>query len=115
MRYSFFEEVISVMSMNSPICFARVFVLLFAMLSVSVGYTRTVEVDVHGMTCAFCVDSLERKFGEIMSIYKVDVSLKQKKIRLETDNTEPSIETIKQIVLDAGFTPINVFVVSRED
>jgi len=101
--------------MNRPLSITRLFVLLLGMLIVSVGYARTVEVDVHGMTCAFCVDSLERKFGEITSVSKVDVSLKQKKIRLETDSTEPSIETIKQTVLDAGFTPINVLVVSRED
>lgn len=83
-------------------------ILFFAALITQVAYARTVEIDVHGMTCAFCVDSLERKFGKMEHISKVEVSLKNKKIRLETDSTLPTIETIKQTVLDTGFTPIKV-------
>ncbi len=39
---------------------------------------RTVEVNVHGMTCSFCVDSLQRKFKKMKAISKIEVSLKQK-------------------------------------
>ena len=69
---------------------------------------RTVVIDVHGMTCAFCVDSLQRNFSKLNSISKVEISLKQKKIRLITDNNQPEIETIRQTVLDAGFTPTKI-------
>jgi copper chaperone CopZ len=48
-------------------------------------FARTIEVKVHGMTCSFCVDSLERKFKKMASVSKVQVSLKMKKIRLETE------------------------------
>lgn len=75
---------------------------------------RTVEIDVYGMTCAFCVDSLERKFGKMESVSKVEVSLKNKKIRLETDDKQPSIEVIKQTVLDTGFTPVKIKVLDNE-
>jgi len=75
---------------------------------------RALEVDVHGMTCAFCVDSLQREFSKIKSVSKVDVSLKLKKIRLETDEQEPSFELIKQTVLNSGFTPINIRVLTDE-
>ena len=71
---------------------------------------KTIEIDVHGMTCAFCVDSLERKFAKMKSIDKVQVSLKLKKVRLETKEDNPDIEIIKQAILDAGFTPIKVTV-----
>ncbi|MDX8385185.1 MAG: cation transporter [Gallionella sp.] len=73
-------------------------------------YARTIEVEVHGMTCSFCVDSLERKFGKMSAISKVDVSLKQKIVRLETQENSPSIETIRKAVLDAGFTPVKITV-----
>ena len=68
------------------------------------AFARTVEVEVHGMTCAFCVDSLARKFREMDSVDKVQVSLKAKIVRLETDDNLPTIESIKKAVRDAGFT-----------
>lgn len=77
---------------------------------VDVAFARTVEVEVHGMTCAFCVDSLERKFREMDSVEKVQVSLKTKIVRLETDENLPTIESIKKAVLDAGFTPTSITV-----
>lgn len=90
--------------------------LLFILLvfpSILVGplaQARTVEIDVHGMTCAFCVDSLERKFKKLNSVSKFEISLKHNKVRLETDDTQPSIEKIKKTILDAGFTPVKVLV-----
>jgi copper chaperone CopZ len=70
---------------------------------------KTVEVAVHGMTCAFCVDSLERRFSKMESVSKVEVSLQLNKVRLQTDDIL-STETIKQTILDAGFTPTGVTV-----
>lgn len=87
--------------------------VFFVMLSGQIVQARTVEIDVHGMTCAFCVDSLERKFGKMESVHKVEVSLKQKKVRLETEKEKPGLETIKQTIIDAGFTPIKITEVSK--
>ena len=89
-------------------------ILFSALLLTQIATARTVVVDVHGMTCAFCVDSLERKFGEMKSISKVEVSLKYKKIRIETSESSPTIEEIEQTVLDAGFTPSKVEVLKHE-
>ncbi len=69
---------------------------------------RTLEIEVYGMTCAFCVDSLQRTFNKNEEVEKVDVSLEQKKVRLETRGDLPSVETIRQMILDAGFTPIKI-------
>jgi copper chaperone CopZ len=88
--------------------------VIMALVSVWMVNARTVEVDVHGMTCAFCVDSLNRKFNKLETVSKVEVSLKNNKIRLETNETEPSIEAIKQAVLDAGFTPVAVKVLEAK-
>jgi Cu+-exporting ATPase len=76
---------------------------------------RTVEVSVHGMTCAFCVDSLQRKFKKMKAVSKVEVSLKQKKVRLETQASAPSLASIKQAVLDAGFTPTKITIIKTEE
>lgn len=90
-------------------------VLLVTAMAVQSVHARVVDIDVHGMTCAFCVDSLERAFDKMDSVSKVEVSLKHKKIHLETDNTQPSIAVIKQTVLDAGFTPTKISVQSNEN
>ncbi len=76
---------------------------------------KTVEVEVHGMTCAFCVDSLERKFRKMEAVSDFRVSLQMKKIRLETSEDSPDIEIIKQSILDAGFTPVKITVLSDEN
>lgn len=91
------------------------FLLLVSTLSMlQIAQARTIEIDVYGMTCAFCVDALERKFGKMKSISRVDVSLKLKKVRLETDENLPSIDTIKRTVLDAGFTPTKITVLPND-
>ncbi len=87
--------------------------LLFTASLFQTAFARTIEIEVFGMTCPFCVDSLERKFGKIDSVSKVDVSLKLKKIRLETKDDSLSVEVIKQTVLDAGFTPTKVTVLDN--
>lgn len=79
-----------------------------AILMTQGALARTVEVEVHGMTCAFCVDSLERKFRKMDSVSDVEISLKLKKIRLQTESGSPSMDTIRKTVLDAGFTPVKV-------
>jgi len=67
-----------------------------------------IEIDVHGMTCAFCVDSLQRNLGKLPDVESVDVSLKHKKVHIETAGGIVDIERIKQTVLDSGFTPVKV-------
>jgi len=69
---------------------------------------RTIDIEVHGMTCAFCVENLHHKFSKMPAVLKVDVSLKHKKVRLQTLEDAPSLQAIKQSVLDAGFTPISI-------
>ncbi len=88
-------------------------VLSLLLLLSSAGVARTVEVDVHGMTCPFCVDSLERKFGKMNAVSKVQVSLKHKKVRLETEENAPSLEEIRKTILDAGFTPVKINIIEQ--
>ena len=81
-------------------------------LFTEVGVARTIEVEVHGMTCSFCVDALQRKFKKVPHVIKVDVSLKLKKLRLMTDDTKsPSLKEVRQTILDSGFTPVKIEVV----
>lgn len=73
-----------------------------------VTFAKTFEVEVHGMTCAFCVNSLDRRLTAMPSIAQVQISLKNNKVLLKTDGDTLDIEAIKQAIRDAGFTPVNV-------
>lgn len=88
--------------------------LLAILAFVQPANAKTIEVDVHGMTCALCVDTLNRKFNKMEDVSKVQVSMKMKKVRLETESESPTVEMIKQAILDAGFTPIKVTVLPDE-
>ena len=88
--------------------------LFLTLWATQATHARTVEIEVHGMTCAFCVDSLERAFAKLESVSKVQISLKMKKIILDTDENAPTIETIKLTILNAGFTPTKITVLSNE-
>ncbi len=72
------------------------------------GVARTLEVEVHGLTCAFCVDSLERAFRKIETVRDIQISLEHRKLRLEVDGAQPDDETIRRTILDAGFTPLGI-------
>ncbi|ALO34027.1 hypothetical protein CMT41_04270 [Colwellia sp. MT41] len=94
--------------------------LLLTALALTLSFSfaikaKTIEVEIHGMTCALCVDSLNRTFNKMAGVAKVQVSMKMKKVQLETEAKSPSIAMIKQAILDAGFTPIKVTVISDEE
>lgn len=72
--------------------------------------SENLEIDVNGMTCAFCVDSLQRKLDKLPEITQVDVSLKNKKVKIDTGDEKADIEAIKQAIIDSGFTPVKVHV-----
>lgn len=72
------------------------------------SYGDTIEIEVNGLTCAFCVDSLQRKLKKLPDIEQVDVSLKSKKVRIVYRADSIDIEQIKDIVINAGFTPVKI-------
>ncbi len=78
------------------------------MILVNFSFARIVEIEVHGMTCAFCVDSLTRKFEKMSDVNEVKVSLKLKKILLQTSKDKPTLDALNKVVLDAGFTPVKI-------
>ncbi len=78
--------------------------LILALGTVSVSAT-TVEVDVEGLTCAFCVGSLQQQLRKLPGVEQVQVSLKTKKVRIVSSAEHLDTQLIKQTVVDAGFTP----------
>ena len=85
------------------------------MLLITSVNAATVEIEVHGMTCAFCVDALQGRLEKLPFVTKAEVSLKLKKVRLQTNNSTPDLELLRQSVLDAGFTPVKIEVTGDTD
>ena len=81
--------------------------ILFVLLvfSNSVQASEVIEVDVHGMTCAFCSDGLQRTLNKLPEVTSTKVSLKHKKVQVVIDSEDIDLERIKQAIVDSGFTP----------
>lgn len=67
---------------------------------------EVLEIDVNGMTCAFCAYGVEKNLGKLVGVEEVAVSLESKKARVVMQAGEsPDEEKIREIIRDAGFTP----------
>ena len=88
------------------------FLLLLMSMVISLSASNVIagqlEVDIHGMTCAFCVDSVQRNLSKLPDVKSVEVSLKLKKVRIQTTSEKVDIERIRETILDAGFTPVKI-------
>lgn len=85
-------------------------VVFMSTLLMQTASARTIDIDIEGMTCEFCADSLHRHFKAMKSVSEVEVDLKAKKVHLKTGADLPKISTIKKTITDSGFTPVNVVV-----
>lgn len=58
------------------------------------------ELKVEGMTCGGCVRSVTKSIHGIDSNAKVDVDLKSKKVRVDTD---ADLQVVASAIVDAGY------------
>ena len=67
---------------------------------------EVLEIEVTGMTCPFCVYGVEKKLSKLPGVDKVQVSLQAKKARVVMKAGQSPDETrIREMIIDAGFTP----------
>ena len=86
----------------------RLVLFLFLMLHLAMVRAETVEVDIHGMTCSFCVEGLKDELSQLPDVARVDVSLKHKKVRITSTGESLDMERVQSAIVDAGFTPMEV-------
>jgi len=63
----------------------------------------SVEINVEGMTCMSCVNSIESVIGERPSVTYVKVSLEDKRARIEYDPSKDTKEDLCEAICDMGF------------
>lgn len=92
----------------------RLWASLLGLVFVTAASAETIEVDVQGLTCAFCVDSLQRQLKKRPDIEQVEVSLKTSKVRIVSSKENIDFDEIRRVVIDSGFTPTAIRVVENE-
>ncbi|MBH5320181.1 heavy-metal-associated domain-containing protein [Paenibacillus sp. GSMTC-2017] len=60
-----------------------------------------VELNVEGMSCGHCVNSVEKALGEIGVSGKVDLA--NKKVAVEYDESKVTVDAIKAAIEDQGY------------
>ena len=70
--------------------------------------SEALEFEVHGMTCAFCVDALRRKLEALPEVEQAEVSLRHRKVRIILNEHPVDYSRLRQAVIDAGFSPVGL-------
>mgnify|MGYP006451673347 FL=1 len=58
---------------------------------------------VEGMTCEHCVQTITEAVGKMSGVEKVDVSLEQKEVTVDFDESQTEMEKISAQIEEAGF------------
>jgi len=64
---------------------------------------ETTILNVEGMSCSHCENSVKKSVGALNGVTSVTVDLKGKKVTVEHDPEKVSTSTIKEIIEDQGF------------
>ncbi|MCL6591697.1 MAG: copper chaperone CopZ [Firmicutes bacterium] len=64
---------------------------------------QQVVLEVEGMTCNHCVNSVKNAVGALAGVEKVAVDLKAKKVTVNFQAEAVTVETIKEAIEDQGY------------
>ena len=62
-----------------------------------------VSLNVEGMSCSHCADSIKKAVEELNGVSKVTVSVDDKKVVVEYDGERISSDIIKDVIEDQGY------------
>ena len=85
-----------------------IIILLTFFLSLS-SYSKTIVIDVQGLVCDFCAQSIDKVFSKQAGVEKVDVNLNNGRVTVkmadvfEDDEVGISDEIIIKLLQDAGY------------
>ena len=87
-----------------------IFVLLFTLtFCIGSAYAKTIHIDVEGLVCDFCAQSIEKVFMKQPGVEKVNVNLNDGRVIIkmadvfQDDEDGISNNRIEKLFLDAGY------------
>lgn len=63
----------------------------------------TTVLNVEGMSCQHCVNSVNKTVGKLQGVDRVMVDLKGKTVSVDYDQDQVGLEKIKEIIEDQGY------------
>jgi len=76
---------------------------------------REVSIPISGMTCASCARAIEKSISKLNGIKEVSVNLASEKARVVYDSSQVRLSEIKNAIIKAGYTPLEIEKTSYED
>ncbi|KOP79430.1 copper resistance protein CopZ [Lysinibacillus sp. FJAT-14745] len=64
---------------------------------------QNVTLNVQGMSCGHCVNSVEKSVGALTGVEQVKVNLADSLVDVAFDETQVSLEQIKETIDDQGY------------
>jgi copper chaperone len=64
---------------------------------------KTKQINVDGMSCGHCVETIENAVGQMVGVSQVQVSLENKNVSVDFDENQTSLEDIKGKIVEVGF------------
>ncbi|MGE5417846.1 MAG: copper chaperone CopZ [Acidobacteriota bacterium] len=64
---------------------------------------ETIILNVEGMSCSHCENSVKKAVGALNGVNAVNVDLKGKRVTVDMDTEKVSPETIKDVIEDQGY------------
>jgi len=61
------------------------------------------QINVDGMSCGHCVETIENVLGKVAGVNQVQVSLENKKVSVDFDENQTTVDAIKEKIVEAGF------------
>ncbi|MBS4207263.1 copper chaperone CopZ [Bacillus sp. FJAT-50079] len=62
-----------------------------------------ITLKVEGMSCGHCVKKIEGSVGELAGVNRVNVKLADAQVEVSFNESQVSIETIKETIEDQGY------------
>ncbi len=86
----------------------KAYIFSLLLMLVPLVHADTVEVDILGMSCSFCVEGLHDRLTQLPDVTRVDVSLKNKIVRIVSEEESLDMDRVRNAIIEAGFTPAEV-------
>jgi copper chaperone len=64
---------------------------------------QTTILNINGMTCMGCVNSIKNVVEEVSGVSGADVSLENKQVKIQYDPEKTNINKFKEAIVGAGF------------